>query len=85
MCAVCHALIAAAQVTLRFISIDRCAGFVACPITDSFSGGGTWANKNGWGVATWPICGGEGTGFWRDGAAWHGVDSCDSNLLVTAL
>jgi len=84
LCAVYHhALIAAAQGTLRFIPIDRCAGSVACPITDSFPGGDTWANKIGWGVATWPICG--GTGFWRDGSAWPGVGSCDSNLLVTAL
>ena len=92
VCVMCHALIAAVQVTLRFVQIDRCAGFVACPITDSFPGGDKWVKKDGfwiglgntgWGVATWPICG--GTGFWRDGSAWHGVSSCNSNHLVTAL
>ena len=89
-----HALISTAQVALRFIPIDRCAEFVAHPITDSPSGGDKWVKKmdwgwgvgnNGWGLANWPICGGEGTGFWHDGSPWHGVDSCDSNLLVTAL
>ena len=79
----CHALISTAQVALRFIPIDRCAEFVAYPITDSSSGGDKWVNKNGWGVGTWPICGGTGSP-WFD-SAWHGVDGCDSNLLVTEL
>ena len=81
--AACHALISTAQVALRFIPIDRCAEFVAYPITDSPSGGDKWVNKNGWGVGTWPICGGD---LWHGfGSAWHGVDCCDSNLLVIEL
>ena len=59
------------------------AEFVACPITDSSSGGDTWINTNGWGLANWPICGGEGSPWF--GSSWHGVDGCDNNLLVTAL
>ena len=63
----------------------ECASGGAGSILGGLLGG--WKNAAGWGGGLnqkWPICGG-GDYFNGNGAPWHGVDSCDQNLLVSVM
>ena len=78
------------------VQVDRLAAFVipSCCFVEalgiggpSFFGIGGWKMEEGWGGGTsekWPPCGG-GDSSNGNGSKWHGIQSCDANLTITAL